>query len=149
MIMKTSAPSRLLARITMATIFAVSALAVGLIPAKASAQTPLPVAQAAEFLGRWNVSIESDMGPFEVLLDIKDSEGRTVATVGSPGQGDVAVTDISRAGEQLVLKYSFAGPDGEIPILVNLNRDGENLRTTMDVGGGLFSATGTGRRATQ
>jgi hypothetical protein len=141
--------SKILARVSPAALLAVALLAIGLVPAKVSAQTPLPVAQAAEFLGKWNVSIESEMGPFEVSLNIQDSEGKTVATVGSPQGGDVAVTDISRTGEQLVLKYSFAGPDGDIPILVNLIRDGENLKTTMDVGGGLFSATGTGRRATQ
>jgi hypothetical protein len=132
----------------LAALLAVPLLASALAPAKASAQTPLPVAQAAEFLGRWNVAIETDMGPFDVVLNIQDSEGVTVANVGSV-QGEVAVTDISRTGDQLVLKYSFDSPDGAIPIVVNLQRDGENLKTSMDVGGGLFTAAGVGRRATQ
>jgi hypothetical protein len=132
----------------LAALLAVPLLASALAPAKASAQTPLPVAQAAEFLGRWTVAIETDMGPFDVVLNIQDSEGVTVANVGSV-QGEVAVTDISRTGDQLVLKYSFDSPDGAIPIVVNLQRDGENLKTSMDVGGGLFTAAGVGRRATQ
>jgi len=130
-------------------LFATILVVGGLIPTGVSAQqAPLPAAQAADFMGRWNVAIESDFGPFEVVLHIQDSQGRTVASVGTP-QGDATVTEISRSGEQLVLRYAFDGPDGALPIVVNLRRDGENLRTTMDVGGGLFTASGTGRRATQ
>lgn len=147
MMKKLSSPARQIAGFGSALLFAFVLQGV-LLPQEASAQAPLPAAQAAEFLGRWNVAVETDMGPFEVVLNIQDSEGNTVANVGSP-QGDVAVTDISRAGEQLVLKYGFAGPEGEIPIVVNLERDGENLKTTMDVGGGMFSASGVGRRAAQ
>jgi hypothetical protein len=148
MIIKRANSLYFLARLSLAALLAVPLLASALAPAKASAQTPLPVAQAAEFLGRWNVAIETDMGPFDVVLNIQDSEGVTVANVGSV-QGEVAVTDISRTGDQLVLKYSFDSPDGAIPIVVNLQRDGENLKTSMDVGGGLFTAAGVGRRATQ
>jgi hypothetical protein len=141
-------PSRYLNPIGPLAVLAFVLLVGGLLPSRVSAQTPLPVAQAAEFLGKWNVAVQTDLGPFDVVLDIKDSEGSTVANVGSP-QGDVSVTDISRSGEQLVLKYGFAGPEGEIPIVVNLSRDGENLKTSMDIGGGLFTASGTGRRAPQ
>jgi len=139
---------RFLGRTGPLAILALAVLVGGFLPSAVSAQAPLPVAQATEFLGKWNVAVQTDFGPFDVVLDIKDSEGRTVANVVSP-EGEVAVTDISRSGENLVLKYGFAGPEGAIPIVVNLSRDGEALKTTMDIGGGLFTAAGTGRRAPQ
>lgn len=115
-----------------------------------SAATSLPASQATEFMGRWNVAVQTDMGPFNVVVSIEDSEGKVVANVGSD-QGSATVTDVSRNGSQLVLKYPFPAPEGgeAIPVVVTLTREGEALKTVMDVAGGAFTATGTGTRAPQ
>jgi len=105
------------------------------------------VAQAQEFLGSWNVAIQSEMGAFEMQLAIADQGGKVAATVGMAQMGNTSVTDITRAGEALVLTYSMDAQGQQIPVVVNLRPENQILRLNLNFAGGMFSATGTATRA--
>jgi hypothetical protein len=111
----------------------------------AIAQTPLPTSEAQAFLGNWNVALQTDMGPVDLGIHIRDLEGNVVAEASAP-QGTETVSDISRVEESLVLRYSMNADGQVLPISITLVPDGEQLRASLDVGGGMFSATGTGTR---
>jgi hypothetical protein len=114
-------------------------------PGAALAQTPLPASEAQAFLGNWNVALQTDMGPVDFGIHIRDVDGNVIADASSP-QGTETVSDISREEASLVLRYSL-NADGQVfPVSITLLPDGDVLRASLNVGGGMFTATGTGTR---
>jgi len=117
-------------------------------PTAALAQSELDASEATAFLGSWVISINSDYGPFSFDLEIADEGGKVAATITST---ELAVTeeisDISRSGESLVLKYE-AEAEGQIfPVQLELERDGEELSVGFDAADGQFFAMGKATRA--
>ena len=127
---------------------AVALLGIVVSPRAAWAQSELDASEAAAFMGTWTVSLETDQGSFDLPLEIEDQGGKVAANVGLPPGGEiVAVTDITRSDERLVLSYDIDGGGQLIPATLTLTPDGEGLRVVFDVGGGLFSAGGSATRA--
>ena len=113
-------------------------------PAAGSAQSMLDSSEAKAFLGDWNVALEADFGAFEMGLKIQDQGGKVAASVGSPEQGMSNVTDITRSGEGLVLRYEmdYQGQLVPVSVTLTLGPDGESFTASFDFGG-QFSASGT------
>lgn len=107
-------------------------------PLAVSAQSGLDSSEAEVFLGDWVVSVDSDLGAFEVVLTIEDREGKVVASVALPEQGVTEVTDINRSGEGLVLNYEIDAQGQAFPVSVTLEPDGEGLSVEFDFGGQFF-----------
>ena len=125
-----------------------TALCAAVLPGHAAAQSKLDVAQAEAFLGKWVISMQTDFGPFHMDLDVADQEGKVAASIGSPEMGgSQPVTDITRSGESLVLKFEADAQGQIIAVAVTLEPNGENLDVWFDVGTGEFSASGVGTRA--
>ena len=123
-------------------------LGAAVVPAHASAQSQLDVAEAQAFLGSWVVDMQTDFGPFTMNLDVTDQDGKVAASMGSPEMGgSQPVDDISRSEESLLLRFSTNAQGQMIDIEVALVPNGEALDVYFDVGGGQFSATGTATRA--
>jgi hypothetical protein len=81
-------------------------------------------------------------------LDVADQEGKVAASIGSPEMGgSQPVTDITRSGESLVLKFEADAQGQIIAVAVTLEPNGENLDVWFEVGTGEFSASGVGTRA--
>jgi hypothetical protein len=116
-------------------------------PLSASAQSQLDTAEAQAFVGQWDLAIQSEMGPFSLDLEIADRGGKVTAVLGSPEVGSQEVTDITRAGEGLVLRHEFNQQGQIIPISLTLVPEGEALDAAVNVGDGMFTATGTATRA--
>ena len=116
-------------------------------PLNASAQSELDASEAEAFIGAWTIALNTDFGAFDMDLKVEDQGGKVAVTIGAPTQGSMAnVTDITRAGEGLVLAYEVDAQGQPFPISVTLTRDGEGLTAAFDFGG-QFSASGTGTRA--
>jgi hypothetical protein len=125
-----------------------TALCAAVLPGHTAAQSQLDVAQAQAFLGKWVVSMQTDFGPFQMDLDVADQEGKVAASIGSPEMGgSQPVTDITRSGESLVLKFEADAQGQIIAVAVTLEPNGENLDVWFEVGTGEFSASGVGTRA--
>ncbi len=128
-------------------------LGVVVAPRAASAQSELDASEATAFLGSWSVSFQADFGAIEFPLELTDQDGKVAAEVGLPdftGAGPgapVAVTDLSRSGEGLVLNYEFDAQGNLVPVSLTLTPDGEGLTAVFDLAGGAFSLSGTGTRA--
>ncbi len=116
-------------------------------PSSASAQSQLDTAEATAFIGSWSLALETEMGPFVLDLDIADREGKVAAIVGSPEVGEQEVTDITRSGETLLLRYLYAMEGQVIPISLTLLPNGESLGAAVSVADGMFTANGSATRS--
>jgi hypothetical protein len=112
-------------------------------PAAASAQSQLSTSDASAFLGSWSVALQTDMGPFNLDLDIVDQGGMVAATMGSADLGGSQdITDISKSGDDLIMRYSMDAQGQQVPVAVTLTPDGEGLNAMMDFADGMFTASG-------
>ena len=128
---------------------AAAVLGAVLSPLAASAQSQLDVAEAQAFLGNWNLSLQTDFGPFDLELKIEDQGGKVAAMVGSEEAGGLQnVTNITRSGEKLVLTYEIDAQGQIADVVLTLERDDEALSAEFEVGGGAFTASGRATRAT-
>ena len=119
-----------------------------LAPMPASAQSQLDVSQAQEFLGSWVIAMDTDFGPMTLSMSIEDRSGKVAASVGSPEMGGtVDVTDITREGEHLVLRYDVDAQGQFIDVQMALEPAGENLTTYIEAAAGQFMTTATATRA--
>jgi hypothetical protein len=131
---------------------AIALLGVVFSPRAVSAQSKLDASEAQALLGAWTVSMETDFGGLEVEMKIEDQGGKVAASVGAPDPSTgttitTEITDIKRSGEDLVLAYELDAQGQLMPVSMTLTPDGESLIAVFDVGGGLFSASGSATRA--
>jgi hypothetical protein len=117
------------------------------VPAGARAQaSQLDVAEAQAFLGSWTLAFQSEMGPFEMGLNIRDVQGKVAAQVTSE-LGNLDITTISRAEDSLVLSYTMEAQGQSFPVSMTLKPNGEQLQASMDFAGGTFMVSGTGTKS--
>ena len=125
-------------------------LAVGLmVPAVSSAQgkaSTLDTAKAKAFVGDWVLTVEGRRGPQERPLAITDVGGKVAAELGGGRGGPVAITDISMAGADLVMKWNQTGPNGDVPVVMTLTLKDGALVVKQDMAGGQFTSNGTGKK---
>ena len=119
-----------------------------LLPATSAAEqaSTLDTAKAKAFVGEWILTLEGRRGPQERPLTIKDVGGKVAAELAGGRGGPVAITDISMAGSDLVLKWSQQGPQGEVPVVMTLTLKDGDLAVKQDIAGGQFSSSGTGKK---
>jgi uncharacterized protein (DUF2141 family) len=116
------------------------------VASSAAAQTSVPAADNAKFIGTWALAFEGGpQGAFTITVSVKDDKGQVAAETSSDFDATpINVKDISKAGDSLVLKYS-AGPDGAFAIKLTLTPDGDDkLKSSLEAGDGQFTMTGSG-----
>jgi hypothetical protein len=109
------------------------------------ARAQITVAEAGNFMGQWELNIDSPQGPFALTLKLADKEGKVEGELTSEFAPPQAVTDVSKADADLVLKYigNFQGQSFDAKI--TLTPDGEkNVKVVFDVMSGQFMMNGTG-----
>jgi hypothetical protein len=112
-------------------------------PSTLTAQSDVDAAQASAFMGTWVISMESDFGPIMMDLEITDQDGKVAVMVGSPDLGGlVSVTNITKDDMSLVLSYEADAQGQIIPIMLELEPDGEELSVEFEAADGQFFATG-------
>jgi hypothetical protein len=112
-------------------------------PSTLAAQSDVDAAQASAFMGTWVISMESDFGPIIMDLEITDQDGKVVVMVGSPDLGGlVSVTNITKDDMSLVLSYEADAQGQIIPIMLELEPDGEELSVEFEAADGQFFASG-------
>jgi hypothetical protein len=112
-------------------------------PAGATAITP---AQAAPFAGDWTLNLQGQRGDVEFALSVKTENGKVLAEVSSAQQPKQTVTDISRTGDVMTLRYSFDYQGTPVAVVVTLTLDGEKLKASFDFADGAYVTSGTGTR---
>jgi hypothetical protein len=116
--------------------------------AAAPARAQLAPADAGDFIGDWTLVLDSPQGPFEQELTLKDEEGKVIATMTSQIQPEgVRITDVSKVGTDLVLKFSgtYQGNPFDAKVTVTPTEAGK-ATVSFDVNNGMFVMSGAGTK---
>ena len=103
----------------------------------------LATADAKGWMGEWTLTIMGGRGPQERALTIKDMSGKVAATLGGGRGGPVEITDVSKKGTDLVLKFKQQGRGGEVDVVMTLALQADGtLKVSQELGGNTQSGTG-------
>jgi hypothetical protein len=121
---------------------AFAAAAMVLAPLAVAAQ--VAPADVEKFIGVWTLGLETPQGAMSMDLTVKGEGGKVAADITSPlGPDKQVITDISKAGESLVLKYSLDMQGQAIPAKITLTPAGEKMNVNFDFADGQFAMDGT------
>lgn len=131
----------------MARVIGTMAVAIALASAVISAQA-LTAADAGAYMGSWTLALDSPQGNFEQSLVLKEEAGKVVGELSNQMQPDVqTVTDVSKKGEELVLKFAGNFQGNPFDAVITMTPDGtDKCKVTFDVNGGQFTMNGTGTK---
>ena len=118
-------------------------------PAAPAAQAQPTIATAADakpFLGRWTTTFDSPQGPATFDIEIHLDTGDPGATVSNSIIGDAAVTDITKSGASLVLRYVVDVQGTQVPVSISLLPDGETLKADFSFLDGQYAASSVATR---
>ena len=131
----------------MARLLGTVALAIALSAGLGAAQQLSP-ADAGAFMGSWSLMLDSPQGSFEQTMVLKDEAGKVIAEISSQMAPEVQkVTDVSKKGDDLVLKFAGNFQGNAFDAMITLTPDGtDKAKVTFDVNGGQFTMSGTGTK---
>ena len=131
----------------MARLIGTIALVVALASSITSAQS-LTVTDLGSFAGEWTLTLDTPQGAFEQSLIFKDEDGKAVAEMSNQMQPETQkVTDISKNGTDVVLKFSGNFQGNPFDAAITLTPDGtDKCKVSFDVNGGQFTMSGTGTK---
>ena len=86
------------------------------------------------------------MGPSTTNLTLRVDTGKVVADVSSDMIPKTTVSDITKSGAALVLKYSIDFQGQAVPIILTLTPKGDGLAANFDFAGGMFQMDGVGTK---
>ena len=113
----------------------------------AQAPEPLATADAGKFMGAWLLTLDSPQGPFSMTLTLADKEGKVAGELTSDIMPAQKVEDISKSGNDLVLKYQGDFQGQAFAAKVTLTPTEETKVGVMfDVMDGQFMMTGVGTK---
>jgi hypothetical protein len=114
-----------------------------LVPAVSFTQT-LSTADAGAYMGTWTMSMDSPQGPFEQELALTDKGGTVVGELTNAVMPSQVITDISKTGADLVMKYEGNYQGTSFAATLTLTPDGANkAKVVFDVNGGMFTMSGS------
>ena len=121
-----------------------SALMASSVRAQSAATTP---ADVQKFMGTWALSLESPQGTFVLNFALKEKEGKLAGELTSDIAPPQDVTDITKSGDDLVLKYTgnFQGNEFDAKITITPTSD-TAANVVFDVMNGQFVINGTGTK---
>jgi hypothetical protein len=109
-----------------------------------AAQAQVAPADVAKFMGVWTLGLDTPQGAMSMDLTLKGEGGKVAGEITSPmGPEKSAITDISKAGETLVLKYSLDMQGQAIPAKIIMTPAGEKMTVSFDFADGAFTMDGT------
>ena len=125
-------------------IVMLAAVFVILVAGRGAAQS-LAAADAAAFLGAWELGLDTPQGAMTMELTIKDNAGKVVGSISAPPvmPNSQEITDISKDGTKLLLKYVLEVQGMQIPAVIALIPDGDKWKANFDFAGGQFVIDGT------
>jgi len=111
----------------------------------ASAAAQASSADAAKFMGAWVLALDTPQGALTMNLTLKDDAGKVAGQLTSDIAPDAqAIKDISKEGENLVLKYELDFQGQAIPAQITIAPDGaDKWKANFDFAGGQFVVDGT------
>ena len=80
----------------------------------------LDASEAEGFMGAWTLNLEAPQGPFPLSLTVEDMGGKVAATINNDFMGETKVTDISKDGDALNLKWEADMQGQVMPLTLSL-----------------------------
>lgn len=119
-----------------------------LLPFAARAEAQLAPGDAGNFMGSWTLALDTPQGNFEQSMVLKDEGGKVVAEMTSQMAPDTQkVTDVSKKGDDLILKFQGNFQGNPFDAVITLTPDGtDKCKVTFDVNAGMFTMNGTGTK---
>jgi len=93
----------------------------------------------ANIAGAWELSINGPEGVINASADLKQDGDQITGTITSP-QGSVEPKGVYKA-KKVELAFTIASPQGELPIKVNGDVDGDDMKGIIDFGMGMADFT--------
>lgn len=81
-----------------------------------------------------------------MALTLKADGDKTVGQISSEVMAPTTITDITKAGDSVFLRYSFDYQGNTVPTVVTLTPSGETLTVSFDFADGAYTMTGTASR---
>lgn len=106
----------------------------------------LRAADAKALLGDWTIAADGQQGPVTIALTLKADGDKTVGEISSDAMARTTITDITKAGDSVFLRYSFDYQGNTVPTVVTLTPSGETLTARFDFADGAYTMTGTASR---
>ena len=122
-------------------VLALVAVAVMMLPSVAAAQ--LKPEDAKLFMGGWALGLESPQGALVLNLTLKVDGGKVAGQISNEMLGDSAISDVTKAGEALVLKYVLDVQGQSIPAKITMTPAGDKMNVEFDFADGQFMVPGT------
>ena len=113
---------------------------------RAQAAAAVTPADAGKFMGTWLITLDSPQGPFTLTMTLTDTEGKVACELASDAMGTQKVSDVSKAGEDLVLKYQGDFQGQAFAAKVTLTPVDDKLGVVFDIMDGQFTMSGVGAR---
>jgi hypothetical protein len=104
------------------------------------------VEDAKPFLGSWTTTFDSPQGPATFDIEVHLDSGDPGATVSNAIIGESTVTDVTKAGAALVLRYVVDVQGTQVTVAISLVRDGETLKASFSFLDGQFTASSVATR---
>ena len=111
---------------------------------RAQAPAALTTADAGKFMGAWLLTLDSPQGPFAMTMTLTDVDGKVACELTSDMMPAQKVTDISKVGNDLVLKYQGDFQGQAFAAKITLTPVEDKLGVSFDVMDGQFMMSGVG-----
>lgn len=112
----------------------------------AAAQQGIDPQWAQQFIGSWDVRLNSPDGQVPVVVNVRE-EGESVVLVLGNGVGESEpIRKLSRVGEALVASYDMNYQGMQIDTTLRLQRAGEQLATDWSFASGAFETRAIGTK---
>jgi hypothetical protein len=121
---------------------ALVAAAIVVAPLVVAAQSSLAVADASTFLGAWAVDMNTPQGAFTMNLSLTDKAGKVAGEISADMLSTQEITDITKSGEDLVLKYSSDFQGQAFNVKITMSVEGAKGKVTFDAADGQFVMEG-------
>jgi hypothetical protein len=113
----------------------------------ATGQDALKPADVEKFMGTWVLNLDSPQGSFAMNFSLTEKEGKVTGELTSDIAPAQEVTDISKSGEDLVLKYTGNFQGNSFDAKITLTPSGDKaVNLVFDVNNGQFMMNGTGTK---
>jgi len=133
---------RTLSRIVLVVSAVCLVVGAGIAPLNAQAGS-VASADAKAWMGDWTLTMQGGRGPQERTLTIKDAGGKVAATMGGGRGGPIEIADVSKKGNDLVLKFKQQGRGGEQDAVLTLSMQPDGtLKASQMIGENTVEGTG-------
>jgi hypothetical protein len=121
---------------------AIVAAAIVVAPLALAAQSSLAVADASKFMGTWAVDMNTPQGAFTMNLSLTDKAGKVAGEISADVMPSQEITDITKSGEDLVLKYSADVQGQAFNVKLTMSVEGAKGKVVFDAADGQFVMEG-------